>query len=60
MTAKQQNHLSSFSTEKILKFTSRYENGYDIDTDDRYNAWLAVYHPKEDTQQTGTVSSSGE
>lgn len=29
-----------FSAEEIVKFTTRYENGYDITSDSRYNAWL--------------------
>ena len=35
-----------FSEEELVRFSTRYENGYDITTDERYNEWLAVYHPK--------------
>ena len=35
-----------FSEEELVKFSTRYDNGYDLSTDDRYNEWLAIYHPK--------------
>ena len=38
----------TFSEEELAKFTRRYENGYDIATDERYNAWLQIFHPTED------------
>ena len=37
----------TFSEEELAKFTRRYENGYDIATDERYNAWLQIFHPTE-------------
>lgn len=37
----------TFSEEELVKFAQRYENGYDITTDDQYNAWLQILHPTE-------------
>ena len=37
---------SRFSEEELVIFCTRYENGYDISTDDRYNQWIAIYHPR--------------
>ena len=34
-----------FSEEELLRFQTRFENGYDIKTDERYNRWLQMYHP---------------
>ena len=34
----------TFSEQELAKFTRRYENGYDIATDERYNAWLRIFH----------------
>ena len=34
-----------FSVEELQLFTKRYENGYDLRNDDRYNIWLHVTHP---------------
>ena len=31
-----------FSDNKMTKFSERYENGYDITSDERYNMWLAI------------------
>lgn len=36
-----------FSESEMIKFRTRYENGYDILTDTRYNEWLATYYPTE-------------
>lgn len=41
--------VTSFSESEFSKFSQRYENGYDITTDERYNAWLRAYHPKSVT-----------
>jgi hypothetical protein len=35
----------TFSSEELERFETRYENGYDIFTDERYVAWLHKYHP---------------
>ena len=36
-----------FSMDELEHFEHRYENGYDIKTDSRYNRWLKMYHPAE-------------
>ena len=36
---------TSFSSQQIHLFTTRYENGYDIYTDAEYMIWLAETHP---------------
>ena len=35
-----------FSEEEVCRFQTRFENGYDIKTDERYNRWLEMYHPE--------------
>ena len=35
---------AAFTEEEHARFTQRFEEGYDIFTDDRYNFWLQVYH----------------
>ena len=39
--------LGEFSEAELRRFLIRYENGYDIKSDERYNAWLKRYHPTE-------------
>ena len=34
---------TQFTEDEIARFTLRYEEGYDIASDDRYNTWLAQY-----------------
>ena len=36
-----------FSEEEQIKFHKRYEEGYDIETDERYKSWK-MYHPQPD------------
>ncbi len=43
--------VTRFSEEEEAKFTRRYENGYDLLHDCRYNEWLSMHHP-EHTPQT--------
>ena len=38
-------HQIQFTDEEHALFSRRLENGYDIQTDDKYNLWLEVYHP---------------
>ena len=38
---------TKFSVEELDRFECRYENGYDLKTDERYNNWLRMYHPDE-------------
>ena len=33
-----------FTEKEWTIFTKRYENGYDLQGDDRYNLWLSQYH----------------
>ena len=35
-----------FTEKEWTIFTRRYENGYDLQGDDRYNPWLSQYHPQ--------------
>ena len=35
-----------FSQQEITTFSHRFEEGYDLKVDDRYNQWLAIYHPE--------------
>ena len=46
--------LGEFSEAELKRFSIRYENGYDIKSDERYNAWLRRYHPKEKLTGQGT------
>ena len=39
-------HNTSFTTEEILRFQRCYEEGYDLETDVRYNKWVEMYHPQ--------------
>ena len=45
-------HVHMFSESEIVTFVTRYENGYDITTDERYNEWLAIYHSSEASVST--------
>ena len=36
-----------FTEEELTKFACRYEEGYDLECDSRYNLWLETYHPSE-------------
>ena len=40
----------------MQKFSTRYENDYDLTSDERYNAWLKEYHP-DDYIKTSRKSS---
>ena len=35
----------SFTNEEKKRFVKRWENGYDLTTDEKYNHWLKRYHP---------------
>ena len=37
--------LPEFTAKEIAKFTTRLEEGYDLDNDARYNKWLEINHP---------------
>ena len=36
-----------FTDREIQKFKTRFENNYDIKTDERYNKWMKLNHPEE-------------
>jgi len=42
--------VSQFSEEEEAKFATRFENGYDLLHDKRYNQWLSECHPKYERQ----------
>ena len=35
----------TFSADELKHFQQRYEEGYDVECDERYNQWLEMYHP---------------
>ncbi len=35
----------SFTEEECLRFKTRWENGYDLEHDQRYNDWVRIHHP---------------
>ena len=37
--------VAEFSPEELERFENRFENGYEIFTDEKYVAWLRQYHP---------------
>ena len=39
-------HNTTFTTEEILCFQRCYEEGYNLETDVRYNKWVDTYHPQ--------------
>ena len=41
--------LPEFTDEEGYKFSRRYEEGYDLKGDNRYNLWLSRYHPNDST-----------
>ena len=41
---------AKFTEEEDKKFRSRYEEGYDLDSDMRYNLWLEINHPSSRVQ----------
>ena len=47
----------SFSPEEIHIFNRRYENGYDLTHDSRYNRWLQEFHPSDIPLCNDTCSS---
>ena len=40
-----------FTDEETELFQRRFENGYDLKIDDRYNLWVTRYHPESCVQQ---------
>ena len=35
-----------FTAEEVEHFQHRFEEGYDLDTNQRYNQWVQMYHPE--------------
>ena len=48
-----------FTAEEESKYRRRQEEGYDIDTDTRYNAWLRLQHTFTSQKQLDTIAASG-
>ena len=52
-----------FTDDEIKRFEIRFENGYDLQNDERYNAWLKArssgsYHTKQDGKSPAQDYSS--
>ena len=43
--------IPSLSTEEIVRFETRYENGYNLHHDEWYNCWLKRFHPDDTSLQ---------
>ena len=48
-----------FTAEEGAKYRRRQEEGYDIDTDTSYNAWLRLQHTFTSQKQLDTNAASG-
>ena len=55
--AKHRSKSYSFTEEEIKLFEIRFDNGYDLTTDERYNAWLRAKGDR-DNQLSASVSLS--
>ena len=49
--------LYNFTEEEITLFTQRYEEGYDITHDKRYNYWLKLKDAKDDSKESGIIAN---
>ena len=49
--------LYNFTEEEITLFTQRYEEGYDITHDERYNYWLKLKDAKDDSNESGIIAN---
>ena len=47
-----------FTEEELLRFQMRYEEGYDLTTDTKYNKWLEMYH--SGSKDSAQISSDEE
>jgi len=45
------NDSEGFTEEETSLFEKRFENGYDLTHDSRYNLWLSQYHPESTVQR---------
>ncbi len=37
--------IMSFTNKECVRFERRWEEGYDLDHDQRYNDWVKIHHP---------------
>lgn len=45
-TCHEESHsICTFTAEEMEHFQHRFEEGFDLDTDERYNDWVRMYHP---------------
>ena len=42
---KQPHNFMTFSDDERVRFQRRYEEGYDLQCDEKYNEWVKMYHP---------------
>ena len=49
---------TKFTEEEEKTFKTRYEEGYDLDTDTRYNLWLEINHPSSCVQLFASPETS--
>ena len=47
-----------FTEEELLRFQRRYEEGYDLTTDTKYNKWLEMHH--SGSKDSAQISSDEE
>ena len=49
-----------FSEDEHARFRRRFEEGFDLHTDDRYNLWLSVYSPQDESARENSHDLSFE
>ena len=50
----------SFTEEECRRFKKRWENGYDLKHDERYNSWVRIHHPNFHTpSEEASTTPSG-
>ena len=47
-----------FTEEEAEKFQRRFEEGYDLDSDEHYNSWKQFYHPTENDSSPSHINTS--
>lgn len=52
---KKQHSVLTFSSDEMLLFQQRYEEGYDLAHDVRYMRWLEMYHPGHSITECSSV-----
>ena len=48
----------SFSEEEMFRYQRRYEEGYDITSDEKYNKWVKMYHPDHSVQDIAVLPNT--